>query len=170
MLCLDSMTFHLQKAFHAFKTILHLTFHSMIAKNYAENYFSDLTDKKTESQMVFVHPSVAKSCPTLCHSTDCSRPGFPVHHCLSEFAQTLSIESMMPSSSVPPLPLLPSVFPSIRVVSNELALHIRWPKYWSFSFNISPSNEYSRLISFRIDWFHLLAVQGLSKVFSSTTG
>ena len=137
MLCLDSMTFHLQKAFHAFKTILHLTFHSMIAKNYAENYFSDLTDKKTESQMVFVHPSVAKSCPTLCHSTDCSRPGFPVHHCLSEFAQTLSIESMMPSSSVPPLPLLPSVFPSIRVVSNELALHIRWPKHWSFSFSIS---------------------------------
>ena len=64
------------------------------------------------------------------------------------------------SSSFCPLLLLPSIFPSIRVFSNELALRIRWPKYWSFSFSISPSNEYSRLISFRIDWFDLLAVQG----------
>ena len=68
-----------------------------------------------------------------------------------------------------PLLLLPSIFPSIRVFSNELAFHIRWPKYWRFSFSISPSNEYSGLISFRIDRFDILAVQVLSRVFSSTT-
>ena len=74
----------------------------------------------------------------------------------------MSIESVMPSNHLilcHPLILLPSIFPSIRVFSNESVLHIRWPKYWSFSFSISPSNEYSRLISFRIDWFDLLAVQ-----------
>ena len=68
-----------------------------------------------------------------------------------------------------PLLLLPSIFPSIRVFSNELVLRIRWPKYWSFSFSISPSNEYSGLISFRMDWLDLLAVQGTLKVFSNTT-
>ena len=66
------------------------------------------------------------------------------------------------------LPLPPSIFPSIRVFSNESVVHTRWPKYWSFSFSISPSNEYSGLISFRMDWFDLLAVQGLSRVFSNT--
>ena len=70
----------------------------------------------------------------------------------------MSVESVIPS--IHPLLLLPSIFPSIRVSSNESVLHIRWPKYWSFSFSISPSNEFSRLISFRIDWFDLLAVQG----------
>ena len=78
----------------------------------------------------------------------------------------MSIESVMPSNHLilcHPLLLLPSIFLSIRVFSNELALHIRWPKYWSFSFRISPSNEYSRLISFRIDWFDPLAVQGTLK-------
>ena len=82
----------------------------------------------------------------------------------------MSIESVRPSSQLVlchPL-LLPSIFPSIRVFSNESALCIRWPKYWSFSFSISPFNEYSRLISFKIDWFTLLEVQGLSRVFSST--
>jgi len=77
-----------------------------------------------------------------------------------------SIESVMPSNHLifcHPLLLLPSIFPSIRVFSNELALHIRWPKNWSFSFSVSPSNEYSELISFRIEWFHLLAVQGTLK-------
>ena len=68
-----------------------------------------------------------------------------------------------------PLLLPPSIFPSIKIFSNESVLHIRWPKYWSFSFNISPSNEYSGLISFRIDWLDLLAVKGLSRVFSNTT-
>ena len=75
----------------------------------------------------------------------------------------MSIESVMPSNHLflcPPLPLLPSIFPSIRVFSNESDLCIRWPKYWSFCFIISPSDEYSGLISFRIDWFDLLAVQG----------
>ena len=78
----------------------------------------------------------------------------------------MSIESVMPSNHLilcRPLLLLPSIFPSIRVFSNESALHIRWPKYWSFSFSISPSTEYSGLISFRIDWFDLLAVQGALK-------
>ena len=78
----------------------------------------------------------------------------------------MSIESVMPSSHLIlhcPLFLLPSIFPSIRVFSNESALHIRWPKYWSFSFNISPSNEHSGLISFRMDWLDLLAVQGILK-------
>ena len=84
----------------------------------------------------------------------------------------MSIESMMPSNHLilcHPLLLLPPVPPSIRVFSNESALPIRWPKYWSFSFSISPSNEYSGLISFRIDWFDLLAVQELSRVISRTT-
>ena len=78
----------------------------------------------------------------------------------------MSIKSVMPSNHLIlccPLLLLPSIFPSIRVFSNESALHIRWPKYWSFSFNISPSNEYSGLISFRMDWLDLLAVQGTLK-------
>ena len=78
----------------------------------------------------------------------------------------MSIQSMMPSSHLilcHPLLLLPSIFPSIRVFSSESVLHIRWPKYWSFSFSISPSNEYSVLISFRIDWFDLLAAQGTLK-------
>ena len=78
----------------------------------------------------------------------------------------MSIESVMPSNRLilcSPLHLLPSVFPSIRVFSNESVLHIRWPKYWSFSFNISPSNEYSGLVSFRIDWLDLFAVQGTLK-------
>ena len=92
-----------------------------------------------------------------------STPGFPVLHSLLE---EMSIESMMPSNHLMlcrPLLLLPSVFPSIKVFSNESVLCIRWPKYWSFSFSIGPSNEYSGLISFRIDWFDLLAVQGTPK-------
>ena len=97
---------------------------------------------------------------------DCSTPGFPVHHQFLEPTQTHvhcvgdAIQSSHPLSSPS---LLPSFFPSIRVFSNELVLHIRRPNYWSFSFSISPSNEYSGLISFRIDWFDLLAVQGTLK-------
>ena len=93
-------------------------------------------------------------------SMDYSMPGFPVLHHLLEFAQELSIELVMPSNHLIlrcPLPLLLSAFPSIRIFSNELALCIRWPKYYSFS--ISRSSEYSGSISFRIDWFDLLAVQ-----------
>ena len=97
---------------------------------------------------------------------DCSTPGFPVHHHLPELLKLMSIKSVMPPNHLilycPPF-LLPSVFPSIRVFSNESVLRIRWPKYWSFSFNVSPSNEYSGLISSRIDLFELLAVQGTLK-------
>ena len=97
---------------------------------------------------------------------DCSMPGLPVHHQLPELTQLISIESVMPSNHLILCRLLllpPSIFPSIRVFSNESALCIRWPEYWSFSFNISPSNENSGLISFRMDWLDLLAVQGTHK-------
>ena len=91
---------------------------------------------------------------------DCSTPGFPVLHYLRDLLKLMFLESVTPSNHLilcRPLLLLPSIFPSIRVFSNKSALHIRWPKYWSFS--ISPSNEYSGLISFRIDWLDLLSVQ-----------
>ena len=97
---------------------------------------------------------------------DCSTPGLPVHHQLPGSTQTHVIESVMPSNHLilcHPLLLLPSICPSIRILSNKSVLCIKWPKYWSFSFNISPSNEYSGLISFRIHWFDLLAVQGTLK-------
>ena len=97
---------------------------------------------------------------------DCSIPGLPVIHCLLEFAQVhVHWVSLLSNHLIicHLLLLLPSIFPSIRVFSNESALPIRWPQYWSFRLTISPSNEYSRLISFRIDWFNLLAVQGTLK-------
>ena len=97
---------------------------------------------------------------------DCSMPGFPVYHRLPELAQLMSIESVMPSNHFIlccPLLHLPSVFPSIRVFSNESVLHIRCPKYWSFSFSIRTSKGYSGLIYLRIDWLELLAVQGTLK-------
>ena len=109
---------------------------------------------------------MTQSCLTLCNPMDCSMPGFPVHHQLPELLKLMSIESVMPSNHLilcRPLLLLPSIFPSIRIFSNESVLHIRWPKYWSFSFSVSPSNEYSGLISFRMDWLDLLAVQGRLK-------
>ena len=107
--------------------------------------------------------SVAQLHPTLCDTMDGSTPGFPVHHQLPELTQThphLVGDAIQPSHPL----LSPSPpafnFPSFRVFSNESVLHIRWSEYWSFSFSINPSNEYSGLISFRIDWFALLAVQG----------
>ena len=109
--------------------------------------------------------SVAQSRPTLGDPKDHSTPGLPVHHQFLEPAQTHvhrvddAIQPSHPLSSL----LLPSTFPSIRVFSTESALHIRWPKCWSFSFSISPSNEYSGLISFRIEWFYLLKVPGTLK-------
>ena len=102
--------------------------------------------------------SVSQLCPTLCDPKDCSMPGFHVHHQLRSLLKLMFIEMVMLSNHLilcHPLLLLTSIFPSIRVFSHELVLHIRWPKYWSFS--ISPSNEYSGLISFRIGWFDLLA-------------
>ena len=97
---------------------------------------------------------------------DCSTPGFPVHHQLPEFTKLRSIESVMPSNHLilcRPLLLLPPIPPSIRVFSNESTLRIRWPKYWSFSCSIIPSKEIPGLISFRMDWLDLLAVQGTLK-------
>ena len=108
------------------------------------------------------YSSVAQLCPTLCDPMNCSTPGLPVHHNSRSLLKLMSIESVMPSNHLilcHPLLLLPSIFPSIRVFSNESVLRIRWPKYWSFSLNTSPSNEYSGLISFRMDWLDLLAVQ-----------
>ena len=98
--------------------------------------------------------------------TTAHKAGFPVHHQLPEFTKLVSIESVMPSNHVilcHILLLLPSVFPSIMVFSNESVLHIRWPKFWSFSISIRTSNEYSGLISFRVGWLDLLAVQGTLK-------
>ena len=102
--------------------------------------------------------SVALSCLTLSDPCACSTPGLPVHHQLPEPAQT---EWVMPSPHLISSPLLPpSIFPRIRVFSSESVCCIKWPKYWSFSFSIRPSSEYGGLISFRMDWFDLLAVQG----------
>ena len=112
--------------------------------------------------------SVAQSFPTLCDPMDCSMLGFPVHHQLLELAQTHAHQvgdAIQPSYPQLTLLLLSSIFPSIRVFSNESVLRIRWPKYWSFSFSTSPANKYSGLISFRIDWFDLFAVQGTLKSF-----
>ena len=109
--------------------------------------------------------SVTQSCPTLCDPMDCSKPGFPVYHQFLEPTQLVSIESVMPSNHLILCPLLlpPSIFPNIRVFSNKSVLRIRWPNYLSFTFSISLSNEYSGLISFRMDWLDLLAVQGTLK-------
>ena len=110
--------------------------------------------------------SVTQPCPTLCDPMNHSMPGLPVHHQLPSSLRLTFIESVMPSSHLilccPLLPL-PSIPPSIRVFSNESALCMRWPKYWSFSFSISPSKEHPGLISFGMDWLDLLAVQGTLK-------
>ena len=106
--------------------------------------------------------SVSQSCPTLCNPMNCSTPGLPVHHNSQSSLKLMSIESVMPFVLCPPLLLLPTIPPSIRVFSNESTLHIKWPKYWSFSFSIIPSKEIPGLI-FRMDWLDLLAVQGTLK-------
>ena len=122
------------------------------------------TQSQAQESLSYVQfSSVTQSCLTLCEQVNRSTPGLPVHHQLPEFTKLLSIESVMPSNHLilcrPFLPL-PSIFFSISIFSNESALHIRWPKYWSFSFNNSPCNEHRGLISFRMDWLDLLAVQG----------
>ena len=126
-----------------------------------------LTKLKTEKIRCFQvqFSSVVQSCPTLCDPMNRSMLGLPVHHQLPESLKLTSIESVMPSSHLilcRPL-LLPPVPPSIRVFSNESALLMRWPKYWSFSFSIIPSKEHPGRISFRMDWLDLLAVQGTLK-------
>ena len=116
------------------------------------------------SFLLFQFSSVAQSCPTLCYPMDCSTPGFPVHHQLPELAQTRVHQvgdAIQPSHPLPSPS--PPGFNLSQVFSSESVLCIRWPKYWSFSFSISPSNEYSGLISFRIDWLDLFAVQGTLK-------
>ena len=110
--------------------------------------------------------SVTQSCLTLCDPIDCNMPGFSAHHQLQEFIQTMVHWVVMSSNHIilwRPLLLLPSIFPSIRTFSNESVLRFRWPMYWSFSFSISLSNEYSGLIFFRMDWFDILAIQGTLK-------
>ena len=114
--------------------------------------------------------SVVQLCPTLCNPMNCSTPGLPVHHQLPEFTQTHihrvgdAIQPSHPlSSPSPPAPNQSLLPPSSRVFSNESTLRMRWPKYWSFSFSIIPSKEHPGLISFRMDWSDLLAVQGTLK-------
>ena len=110
--------------------------------------------------------SALQSCLTLCDLMDCSTQGFPVHQQLPELLKHKFSKSVMPSNHLilcHPLFVLPSIFSSIRVFSSESVLCNRWPKYWSFSFSISPSNEYTGLISFRTDWLDLLTVQGTLK-------
>ena len=118
------------------------------------------------SQSMLQISSVTQLCLNLCDPMDCSTPGFPVHHQLPELTQTYVhwvSDAIQPLILCRPLLFPPSVFLNISVFSNESALLIRWPKYWSFRFNISPSNEYSGLISFRRAWLDLLAVQGTLK-------
>ena len=110
--------------------------------------------------------SVAQSCPTLSNPMNLSTPSLPVSHQSRSSLRLTSIKSVMPSSDLilcRPLLLLPPISPIIRVFSNESTLHMRWPKYWTFSFSIIPSKEIPRLISFRMDWLNLLAVQGTHK-------
>ena len=116
--------------------------------------------------------SVAQSCQDSLWPRDCSSPSLLSITSSWSLLKLMSIEWVMPSSHLilcHPLLLLPSIFPSIRVFSNESVLHIRWPKCWSFSFNISPSNEYSGLISFRMNWLDSLQSKGLSRVFCNIT-
>ena len=116
--------------------------------------------------------SVAQSYRMLCDPMDCSTPGFPVRYNFQSLLKLMSIESVMPSKLLilcHPLLVLSSIFPSIMVVSNKSVLCMRWPKYWTFSFNISPSNEDSRLISLGWTCWISLQSKGLSRVFSNTT-
>ena len=122
----------------------------------------------TSSSVQFSRSVVSDSCDPM----NCSTPGLPVHHQPWSLPKLMSIESVMPFSHLilsRPLLLLPPIPPSIRVFSNESTFCMRWPKYCSFSFNISPSNEHPGLVSFRMDWLDLLAVQGTLKSLLQTT-
>ena len=119
--------------------------------------------KRCSTSLIIQFSSVAQSCPTLCNPMNRSTPGLPIHHQVPEFTQTHAHRvggHPAISSSVTPFS---SCLPSIGVFSNESTIRMRWPKYWSFSFNISPSNEHLELISFRMDWLDLFAVQGTLK-------
>ena len=153
---LEQLGFHMQQNEH--RPILHITM-AHRPKGKTQNYKSG-RENRTKALWPCICCSVAQSCWLFVTPMDCSTPGFPVLHHVPKFAQTHvrwisnTIQSSRPLSS---RLLLPSVFTSIRVFSSELALRIRWPKYWSISFSISSSSEYS--VSFRIDWFDLLTVQ-----------
>ena len=141
-----------------------LLYHAFTKKSQAIVYSHHFLELVQSVQVQFI--SVAQSCLTFCDPMDCSTPGFPAHHQLPELAQTLVQKSVMPSNHLilcHPLLLWSSIFHSIRVFSNESVLGIRWSKYWSFSFSISPSSEYSGLSSFRMEWLDLLTVQGTLK-------
>ena len=143
--------------------IIHLTIIWTSSITFPKIYFSKINSDFT---------AVAQSFPTNCTPMDCSMPGIPVHHQLSDLLKVMSTEPVISSNHLilcyPP-PFLPSIFPKIRVFFNESALHIRQPKYWSFSFIISPSNEYSGLISLGLTGWIFLQSKGLSRVFSNTT-
>ena len=132
----------------------------MISTINTQGCYQSYKNLKLNSFLMCFHGccSVAQSCSTLCNPMNCITPGFTVLHHLWGLLKLKSIELVMPSNNLilcGPLLFLPSIFPNIRVFSNELAFLDRWPKYWSFSF--SPSSEYSGLISFRIDWFDFIA-------------
>ena len=140
---------------------------------YTENYKTLMKEdkkgkngKKSHVYKLKDFTSVTRSCPTLGNPMNHSTPGLPVHHQIPEFTQThvhWVSDAIQPFHPLCPFLLPPSIFPSIRVFSNESVLCIRWPKYWNFSFNISLSNEYSGLISLRMDSLDLLTVQGTLK-------
>ena len=130
------------------------------------------TEPNWTEQKYYQFSSVPQSCPNLCDRMDCSMPASLSITNSPSLLKLMSIQLVIPSNHLVfccPLLLLPLVLTSIRVFSNESVLCIRWPKYWSFSFSISPPNEYSGLISFKMDWLDLLASKGLSRVFSNTT-
>ena len=150
----------------------------MILAHWSPFWTSELQNCKRTNSCSFKPPglsvqfsSVVPSCLTLCHTTNRSTPGLPVHHQLPEFTQTHvhrvsdAIQSSHPLSSPSP----PAPNPSQHQSLFQSTVHMRWPKYWSFSFSIIPSKEHPGLISFKMDWLDLLAVQGLSRVFSNTT-
>ena len=147
--------------------LLQHTFHLFLFSNIGKRMNKNIGGKFPEFLNLVLNcplSSVIQSGPTLCDPMDCSMPGFPVHHQFLELTQTHILESVMPSNHLilcHPFLLSPSIFPSIRVFSKESVLCIRWPKYWSFSFSISPSNEYSGLISFWMDWLKELSTNTL---------
>ena len=123
--------------------------------------------KGCSTSLVIQFSSVAQSCPTLCDPMNLSTPGLPVHHQLLEFTQTHAHRvsgAIQPSHPLSSPLLLPPIPPSIRVFSNESTLRMRWPKYWSSSFSISPSNEHPGLSSFRMDWLGFLWSKGLKSL------
>ena len=140
--------------------------HNIVQEASNKTISKEKESKKSQWLSEEAFSSVAQTCPTLCYPMDCSTPGLPVHPQLQEFTQThvhLVGDAIQLSHPRCPLLLPPSIFTSIRVFSNESARLIRGPNYWSFSFNITPSKEHPLLISFRMDWLDLLAVQGTLK-------